>query len=62
LKDLERENARLKRLVAVLALEKQILQDFARGKLVTVGLWAALSALMYSFFSAADRRHYKREA
>ena len=27
----------------------------------TVGLWAALSALMYSLFSAADRRHYERE-
>ena len=26
----------------------------------SVGLWAALSALMYSFFCAADRRHFKR--
>ena len=33
LKDLERENARLKRLVAELALEQQILQDVARGNL-----------------------------
>jgi hypothetical protein len=27
----------------------------------SVGLWAALSTVMYSIFSAADRRHYKRE-
>jgi putative transposase len=33
LKGLERENARLKRLVAELSLEKQILQDVARGNL-----------------------------
>ena len=33
LKELERENARLKRLVAELALDKQILQDVARGNL-----------------------------
>ena len=28
----------------------------------SVGLWAALSTAMYSIFSAADRRRYKREA
>lgn len=33
LKDLEKENSRLKRLVAELSLEKQILQDVARGNL-----------------------------
>jgi putative transposase len=33
LKDLEKENGRLKRLVAELSLEKQILQDVARGNL-----------------------------
>jgi hypothetical protein len=33
LKELERENARLKRLVAELSLDKQILQDVARGNL-----------------------------
>jgi putative transposase len=33
LKDLERENSQLKRLVAELSLEKQILQDVARGNL-----------------------------
>jgi len=33
LKDLERENSRLKRLVAELSLEKQILQDVTRGNL-----------------------------
>jgi hypothetical protein len=27
----------------------------------SVGFWAALSTMMYSIFSAADRRHYKRE-
>jgi putative transposase len=32
-KELERENSRLKRLVAELSLEKQILQDVARGNL-----------------------------
>jgi transposase-like protein len=32
-KDLERENARLKRLVADLSLEKQILKDIAEGNL-----------------------------
>jgi putative transposase len=32
-KELERENARLKRLVAELSLDKQILQDVARGNL-----------------------------
>jgi putative transposase len=31
LKDLERENAKLKRLVAELSLEKQILRDVAEG-------------------------------
>jgi putative transposase len=31
LKELERENAKLKRLVAELSLEKQILKDVARG-------------------------------
>ena len=33
LKELEKENARLKRLVAELSLDKQILQDVARGNL-----------------------------
>ena len=33
MKDLERENARLKRLVADLSLEKQILKDIASGNL-----------------------------
>lgn len=28
----------------------------------SVGLWAALSTVMYSVFSAADERHYRREA
>ena len=32
LKELERENAKLKRLVAELSLEKQILKDVASGK------------------------------
>jgi len=32
-KELERENSRLKRLVAELSLDKQILQDVARGNL-----------------------------
>jgi len=33
MKDLERENARLKRLVADLSLEKQILKDISSGNL-----------------------------
>jgi len=33
LKDLEKENARLKRLVADLSLEKQVLRDIAQGNL-----------------------------
>ena len=33
LKELEKENSRLKRLVAELSLEKQILQEVARGNL-----------------------------
>jgi transposase-like protein len=33
MKDLERENARLKRLVADLSLEKQVLRDVASGNL-----------------------------
>ena len=33
MKDLERENARLRRLVADLSLEKQVLTDVASGKL-----------------------------
>ena len=33
MKDLERENVRLKRLVAELSLEKQVLQNIARGNL-----------------------------
>jgi hypothetical protein len=32
-KDLERENVRLKRLVADLSLEKQVLKDVASGNL-----------------------------
>ncbi|WP_424667180.1 IS3 family transposase [Candidatus Binatus sp.] len=35
LKELERENAKLKRLVAELSLEKQILKDVGRGKLLS---------------------------
>jgi putative transposase len=34
LKDLERENARLRRLVADLSLEKQVLKDVAAGNVV----------------------------
>jgi hypothetical protein len=37
LKDLERENTRLRRLVADLSLEKQILKDVASGNLVQPG-------------------------
>lgn len=33
LKELEKENSRLKRLVAELSLEKQVLQDVAQGNL-----------------------------
>ena len=33
MKDLERENVRLKRLVADLSLEKQVLKDIASGNL-----------------------------
>ena len=33
LKDLEKENARLKRLVAGLSLEKQVLKDISSGNL-----------------------------
>ena len=33
LKDLERENARLRRLVADLSLEKQVLKDISQGNL-----------------------------
>ncbi len=33
MKDLERENARLRRLVADLSLEKQVLEDVASGNL-----------------------------
>ena len=33
LKDLEKENARLKRLVADLSLDKQVLKDIASGNL-----------------------------
>lgn len=32
LKELEQENSKLKQLVAELSLDRQILQDFARGK------------------------------
>ena len=32
LKELEKENARLKKLVADLSLDKQMLQDFVEGK------------------------------
>ncbi|SCZ00439.1 Transposase [Microvirga guangxiensis] len=36
LKDLERENARLRRLVADLSLEKQILKDISQGNLFSI--------------------------
>ena len=35
LKELEKENARLKRLVAQLSLEKQVLREVAEGKLLS---------------------------
>ena len=35
MKDLEKENVRLKRLVADLSLEKQVLKDICLGKLVS---------------------------
>ena len=35
MKDLEKENGRLKRLVADLSLEKQVLKDICLGKLVS---------------------------
>jgi putative transposase len=36
MKDLERENVRLKRLVADLSLEKQVLKDVASGNLFSI--------------------------
>ena len=36
MKDLERENVRLKRLVADLSLEKQVLKDIASGNLFSI--------------------------
>ena len=59
LKDLERENARLKRLVADSRWKNRSCRTSPGGNLERSGS-AALSALMYSFFSAADRRHCGR--
>ena len=46
MKDLERENARLRRLVADLSLEKQVLADVASGNFgsppSTAGRWAGI--------------------
>ena len=40
MKDLERENTRLRRLVADLSLEKQVLKDVASGNLFSIrGSW-----------------------
>jgi len=36
MKDLERDNVRLKRLVADLSLEKQVLKDIASGNLFSI--------------------------
>jgi transposase-like protein len=52
LKDLERENARLRRLVADLSLEKQVLKDVASGNLQALsgaaGRWLASKRSMAS--------------
>src|SRR5215210_1680945 len=47
LKDLERENVRLRRLVADLSLEKQILKDVASGNFLYSGL---IGQLPYACF------------
>ena len=51
LKELEQENAKLKRLVAELSLDKQILQDIARGKLLSPSVGAPL----WSMHGRAER-------
>ena len=52
MKDLERENARLRRLVADLSLEKQVLVDVASGNLFTIRGSSVNSLSCASWFGA----------
>jgi hypothetical protein len=53
MKDLERENVRLKRLVADLSLEKQVLKDVASGSITQ---WTIDSITSYPKRSASRSR------
>jgi len=55
LKELEQENSKLKRLVAELSLDKQILQDIARGKLLS--LERRRTAVEHARQCGASERH-----
>ena len=52
MKDLERENARLRRLVADLSLEKQVLADVAAGNLFSIWGSSVNSLSCASWFGA----------
>ncbi|MBA9070243.1 transposase-like protein [Methylobacterium sp. RAS18] len=52
MKDLERENARLRRLVADLSLEKQMLADVASGNLFSMRGSSVTSVSFASWFDA----------
>jgi hypothetical protein len=58
MKDLEKENGRLKRLVADLSLKKQVLKDIASGKTCKPErrrqAWRSVSRLKSEFFTDDD--------
>src|SRR5581483_9951296 len=56
LKELEAENARLKRLVADLALDKQMLQEVAQKKVVTAAQRRQAVRFLQERFGASERR------
>ncbi|WP_232056229.1 IS3 family transposase [Tuwongella immobilis] len=56
LKELEAENVRLKRLVADLALDKQMLQEVVRKKILTAAAGRAIVAELAATFDVSQRR------
>lgn len=59
LKELEQENSKLKRLVAELSLDKQVLQDIARGNVWSAPVLQAQRCFCHDDHTAAMPNNYK---